>query len=239
MRHPAPLVVAVLALAAFTPWGQESSGNRAYRRADYEAAVERYRSALSRDQTPRVQYNLGTALLRVGQLGEARERLTSALAAQLPELRGRAFYNLGNTLASGAELERGEENLRGAVEAYRRSLLLDPGNADARWNYEVALRRLRDQEERTSLPGDEPRRQSPDEASGPGLDRGQGEQGPPAQQSASEDPQNLELAGLESGAAPLPRELAEQILRAVEERERGLQRERLRQQRKRVTGPDW
>ena len=64
---------------------QEESGNRAYRRGDYTAAAERYREALARSElSPRLQYNLGTALLRLDQ-PEAVERLVEALAAQMAQ----------------------------------------------------------------------------------------------------------------------------------------------------------
>ncbi len=74
-------------------------------------------------------------------------------------------------------------------------------------------------------------------APGPAARPEPGEGQAPAPQAGFEPP--LASGAADAIDAPLPRELAEQILRAVEERERGLQREKLRKQRQRVRGPDW
>jgi hypothetical protein len=86
---------------------------------------------------------------------------------------------------------------------------------------------------------------SPEEQQDP-QEQQQGEGGGEQQQpreggSGAEYPQEGEPSERDYGAAdePLSQELAEQILRAVEENERGLQREKMRSQRKRVRGPDW
>lgn len=235
------LLLGAVALG-FRFWGQEEAGNRAYRRGDAAEAAERYREALAaRGGSPRLQYNLGTALLRLGDPEPAREKLTEALDARSLELRARAFYNLGNALVRPpADGELSAESLRAAIDAYRRALLLDAGSDEARWNLELALRRLRKLEEnRQSLPGSEEESPAPAEGAGDGQPqrprRGDGQVPAPesggAEQSRGADQRSVD--------APLPTALAEQVLRAVEERERDLQREKLKRQRKRVSGPDW
>jgi Ca-activated chloride channel family protein len=228
-------LVLSLALLAFPAVAPQEAGNRSYRRGDYSRAVERYREAIARHGgSPRLQYNLGTALLRLGDPA-AHERLLAALEAQSPELRARAFYNLGNALAHGAE-RPGDEELRAAIDAYRRALLLDPERDEARWNLELTMRRL--EERQSQMQGPESRPQAPEEGEGPGApDRpqaGGGEAQIP--QPGATRPQG---ARADASNAPFSRELAEQILRAVEERERALQREKLRRQRQRPRGPDW
>jgi Ca-activated chloride channel family protein len=236
----AALTIALTAvLLGFSFWGQEPGGNRAYRHGDYSKAVERYRAALLKGaSTPRLEYNLGTALFQVGEAEDARHLLESALRAQSPELRARAFYNLGNVLSqSGAA---SAEDMRAAIEAFRRSLLLDPQNEDARWNIELAMRRLQELEQtRQPLAAAGQQGQAPPQPPGAGD-----EQRPREGEGTAPFPQPGESERL-SGAAedlaqpPFPLELAEQILRAVEERERSLQREKLRRQRRRALGPDW
>ena len=224
-------------------WGQEEKGNRAYRRGEYAEALKRYREALTVDSEPaRLQYNLGTTLLQLGEFLEARESLAEGLGAQAPDLRSRAFYNLGNSLAGGSGGDSAdEEELRAGVEAYRRALLLDPRRDEARWNMELALRRL-DELEQDTQSGSGPEQQQPTAA--PQGEGSGAEQDPPG---AGEQPLQPQPGGVpprESTSSdlidePLTRELADQILRAVEERERDLQREKLRRQRQRVKGPDW
>lgn len=219
---------------------QEESGNRAYRRGDYARAAERYREALARSGvSPRLQYNLGTALLRLEE-PEATDRLVEALAAQSPELRARAFFNLGNALAQGSVGdEPGVEGLRAAIEAYRRSLLLDPAPDEVRWNLELAMQRLDEAEQRSQMQGPEQRPDATPEGQGPGAEQQPQPGGDESAFPGSGETRRPQGALADALDEPLPQELAEQILRAVEERERALQREKLRQQRRRTGGPDW
>ncbi|NIR45573.1 MAG: tetratricopeptide repeat protein [Gemmatimonadetes bacterium] len=232
-------LVLLVAALGFRMLPQQEAGNRSYRRGDYPEAIERYREAIARSGgSPRLQYNLGTALSQLGDPA-ARERLLAALAAQSPELRARAFYNLGNALAFGSDAEGpGEEELQAAIEAYQRALLLDPEREEARWNLELAMRRLEERQNQAPARGPEPPPQAPQQGEGPGSpDRPQaGGEGSGVPEPGPTQPRG---ARTDASNAPFPQELAEQILRAVEERERTLQREKLRRQRQRTRGPDW
>ncbi len=219
--------------------GQEAKGNRAYRRDDYEKAVERYRRAIeNNDGTPRVHFNLGTALLQLEEREEALLELSDGLVAQQPELRVRSFFNLGNALAEAVGGEGPPiEDLREAAEAYKRALLLDPNRFDAKWNLELTLTRIEEMEQ-AGQPQDQEQQQQPtsgdpgqDQA--PRPDQGGSGSGTPRQ------PPPHERQPMAQGDEPLPKELADQILRAVEERERALQREKQRRRRSRQAGPDW
>ncbi len=239
MRVVGFALLIALAVLGFRAPAQDEAGNRAHRKGDYEKAAQRYREAIARSGgTPSQRYNLGTSLLELGDLEDSRRNLIESLEAQSPELRARAFYNLGNAFSRGpVEGEAMSEDLRTAIEAYRRALLLDPELDDARWNLELALLRLQEMMRQSQS--------SPDEQEDPEQEqRGEAAREPQRPReggSGAEFPQTGELSESDYGAAdePLSEELAEQILRAVEERERGLQRERLRSQRKRVRGPDW
>ncbi len=232
------LALVLAALLGFQIWPQESRGNRAHRRGDYARAAERYRKAMDAEgASAHLQYNLGTTLLRLAQAEDAREHLSSALRAKSPELRAQAFYNLGNALAQAPTANAEAEDLRAAVDAYRRSLLLDPSFEDARWNLELTLRLLEEQERQASLPGREPQRREQGSQGAGGADAGRpGDSRAPLPMPGEADQRR---SASDAADSPFPPELAEQILRAVEERERGLQREKLRQRRNRVSGPDW
>jgi len=233
-------VLAALVVLGLRPWGQEPGGNRAYRKGDYARAVERYRAVLARrGADPRLSYNLGTALLRLGESDLAHERLSESLDARSPELRARVFYNLGNALV-GRHAAQDAEDLRAAIDAYRRSLLLDPSRDDARWNLELAMRSLERLESDQPSPTS-PEAEPPASPAGQPGDELQGQRGEASPSGAAGSGSQLLDPRAESGSAeyPLSRELAEQILRAVEERERGLQRDKLRRERRQTRGPDW
>lgn len=214
---------------------QIEAGNRAFRSGEVGAAVAAYRRALERRPDDDVaRYNLGTALLTEGQIEAALPYLARATETRHPELRARAYYNLGTAHLAQAAEDR--ESARRAVEAFRQSLLLRPEDTDAKWNLELALRRWTEEPPPPSSGGESPQgggANAPPDAG----DSGQGE-GQPAPSAATPAP---------SGQArpqelqALPRSTAEQLLNAIEEQERSLQRQRLRQQRPagRPAGPDW
>lgn len=126
--------------------GDLAAGNRAYREGDAREAAAEYRQAIERgDATPLAQGNLGAALLRAGEFEEALPHLSKARAGP-PEVRGRAAYHEGNASLLPALRDSASDarraRLRRAVASYRRALLLDPGDGDARWNLEIAQRLL-------------------------------------------------------------------------------------------------
>ncbi len=240
---PRPLFLLLTVLLGAGLAVQQEKGNRAHRRGEYADAIERYRQARPKEGgTPRLHYNLGTSLLQLGESEQARGELSEALQAQDPELRLRAFYNLGNAYAAAVTGDaRAMEQLRATVDAYRRALLLDPRSQDAKWNLEIALRRLEELENSQAMTGPQEQPQQPQHGEDGGDEQTEPHEGqmPPGAPRPGQAP--LEPPPLaDSDDGPLPRELAEQILRAVEERERGLQREKLRRRStQRTSGPDW
>ncbi len=142
-----------LLLAVIPPLlaGGVAEGNRLYRAGRFRPAAEAYaRRYAAGDSSAALRYDLGTALLRLGRWDDARPHLEAAMEARKPaELRQRALYNAAN-----ADLEpvfrrkvtddaKRTEMLRRAIGRYKDALLARPGDADAKWNLELALRLLR------------------------------------------------------------------------------------------------
>ena len=222
--------------------GDLERGNRLYRAGRYAEAVEAYRAALADGtDTPQLRYNLGTALVRLGQYEEGERHLRAALSAIDPELRERTLYNLGNRYleearrapdaeARGALLER-------AITAYQQALRLQPGDGEAKWNLELALREEEQQQQQ----------QRSDPQAGGGQQQEQRDDADPSQgssgsgSSAESDPD----PGDDRRERPRPsgemtREQAERILSAAEQDERELYRQQLRRgQRERPVERDW
>jgi Ca-activated chloride channel family protein len=121
-------------------------GERHYGRGEYREAYQAFAVALAEDSTARLQFAAGAALYRLERYEESAARFRrAALGAGTPAERERALYNLGNAMVRTAEEKPGEEQpLVDAVAAYEAALKLNPGDRDAKWNLEIALRRLGD-----------------------------------------------------------------------------------------------
>ncbi len=131
-------------------------GNQAMREGDHAGALEAYeRAARALPGEPGVHLNRGLSLLAQGELGRAREAFLAATEPPASdEVRADAYYDMGNAfyreadqLAVQEDHQNAKRLFREAADAYRRSLRARPGNRDAAWNLELALRRLREQEE--------------------------------------------------------------------------------------------
>ena len=201
--------------------GDFERGNRHYRAGRYEEAVAAYQQAIENgDERPELRYNMGTALLRLGRYDEAQQFLQAALEDVEPGLRQRTLYNLGNRFLEEGRASQDDEQrnrlLDAAVEAYKDALRLNPGDQDAKWNLELALREQ-----------DEPPEESPQDDQDQQDQRDQ-QEGGGGQQDSPNAPQGDEPRGGGDTPAPLTPEQAEQIMNAVEQDERELYQEQLR-----------
>lgn len=108
----------------------------------HDATVARHADAL-----PLLDYDLATTEYRLGRFDAAAQTYHTAVAGD-PHLAERAYYNLGNTYVwqarSSIDHMTKRMALRGAVSSYEEALVLNPNDRDAKWNLEVALRRLAD-----------------------------------------------------------------------------------------------
>lgn len=188
----------------------------------YREAHRGYLQALERAPgSPVVHYDIGATALRLREHEAARRHLQQAATTGDDTIRQWAFYNLGNTHVEPVVLDLAEDRpqeLARAIVAYKRALLLDPDDGDAKWNLELA-RRMLEQELRSPRPRP---RNDPRESGGGGGGGGGGSDTDPG----SADPRPQPAAG--SGRAPeISRTEAEEALDAAEMRELGLQREKL------------
>jgi Ca-activated chloride channel family protein len=127
-------------------------GEQRYEAGDFAAAATAFDQALAADTTPARAYNSGNALYRLRRYEDAARRYR--LAAESAELRQRSMYNLGNALVRAAEEAPSHpEPLHEAITAYEEALRLDPGDVAAKWNLELAVRRLSDDRTSGGSPG--------------------------------------------------------------------------------------
>lgn len=98
----------------------------------------------SGDTTAKTRYNLGSALLASDSNPVATELLESIRRGSDGEIRMRARFNAGlGELKMGRQPDNPEaqKQLLASVAAYKSYLLERPDDIDAKWNYELALRK--------------------------------------------------------------------------------------------------
>ncbi|HET9440953.1 MAG TPA: VWA domain-containing protein [Longimicrobiales bacterium] len=233
----------ILLLAFGTGWsiGDVEKANRLYRAGKYEEAARIYQEVIRSGKVePYVRYNLGTALLRLGRYQEAQQHLQQATREAEAELKQRAQYNLGNRyLEEARKGEAGEQTtqlLDAAIESYKHALRLDPGDMDAKWNLELALREREKQSQSPSGGANEQRPQTQSEEDQSPAAGGQG-----GGQSQSQQPTGRgSNRGQNYEQRPMSQEEADRVLSAVEQDERELTREKLKKgQRRTPVARDW
>lgn len=213
-RRGAALAALALLLGGGEVAAQRPSlGVELLRRGDTLAAGRAFLEEARRRGTDTAWFNAGTAALVQGDFAAARDGLERATTSLDPRLRRLALYNLGTAMLQQARRDSTRsDSLLGQAEArLREALQLDPGDAAAKFNFELA-RRLR--------------RPPPPPQGGGGGNQPQ-DPSPP-----SDGPQGR------GGMSPAE---AEQVLGAMERAERATRQELARRQRRGQppTGPDW
>jgi len=142
-RTAATLMLCVTLLASCSPAGwQARRAERRYDAGDWSGAYTEWSHAHQSSGNPAFAFDAGNALYRQKHYGEATSRWREAMSQQ--PLRQRSSYNLGNAAIRGAEDATGlakDSLLDDAVSSFEQALWLDPTDADAKWNLEIALRR--------------------------------------------------------------------------------------------------
>ncbi|HEU5060088.1 MAG TPA: tetratricopeptide repeat protein [Kofleriaceae bacterium] len=188
----------VVVLLATGGWGWDvlrapdpdvDRGNGAYKEGKYAEALGHYDAAQQRGDDPRIQFDRGAALYKLGEqaqdpaekarlMEQAEQAFERAADTGDARLKSDAYQALGNTLY---QRERYEE----AVDKYRRALRADPQNDAARHNLEMALRHRQKQPQQQPQQG-----QQQGQPGQQGQQQGQPQQGQQGQQQGQpQDPQ--------------------------------------------------
>ena len=116
-------------------------GNRDFRKENYREADIDYRKALVKDSTSvAANYNLANTLYRQGDMEQAKKMLEKVKeSAPATDASADYYFNLGDVAIA-------QQDWQGAVTALEQSLLINPGDLQAKENYIYAKKKLQDQQ---------------------------------------------------------------------------------------------
>jgi tetratricopeptide (TPR) repeat protein len=117
-------------------------GNAAMKVGKAEEALGHYDKAIAKlPQDAGAHYDRGAALYALSRFEEAGQEFLRATQAADANLKADAFFNLGNAFGK-------QDKWKEAIEAYKRTLGLRPGDQAAKWNLEVALAKKKEEEKK-------------------------------------------------------------------------------------------
>ena len=131
-----------VAMSAQTDRKEVRSGNRQFRRENYKEAEISYRKALVKDSLSfAANYNLANVLYRGEHYDEAGKVMETVRdAAPASEHGADYFFNAG-------DIALAKKDYAAAVDAFKHSLLLNPGDLQAKENYIYARKMLENRQQ--------------------------------------------------------------------------------------------
>lgn len=149
--------------------------------------LDYYKSILEKhpDMTE-ARFGVGVGSYLMSNFDRAESEFQAVIQTRNQNLIGKAFYNLGNTLFQQGLFEE-------SVEAYKKSLEIDPEDYDAKFNYELSKRMLQ-QQMTQNRPQSSPSNEEQKENSEQNQQSSQSDGKDPPQQEDSEDQNNSQTS---------------------------------------------
>lgn len=145
MRH----IILFMAFTICASFGYSQSekkrirnGNNEYKEGNFQEAEKEYRKALmEKPGYTKGTFNLGDAMYEQENYEESNKLFTEVTEREAnPEQRSAAYYNLGNSLMK-------ENKYKESIEEFKKSLRLNPDNANTKYNLEYARKKLNEQQQ--------------------------------------------------------------------------------------------
>ncbi|MDR2622456.1 MAG: tetratricopeptide repeat protein [Dysgonamonadaceae bacterium] len=202
------------------------NGNKEYVREKYTEAEIAYRKALEVNaRSTDAAYNLGNSLYKQSKFQEAMQQYEAALSQEKDKnLAAADWHNVGNIFMSNKDYSK-------SIEAYKKSLRLNPNDDETRYNLALAQKLLENQQQQDNQDQNK--------------DKDKQEQNKDEQQKQEQqqDKQEQQQQQQQQNPNEMQKENAEQILDAMMQNERDTQEkvkaEQVRQQKQRKTEKNW
>lgn len=220
-------------------------GYKAYLEENYNEAEIGFRKAEEANKDSYIaRYNTSAALYQQEKLEESGERFAELMnATSDPAEQAKLLHNMGNVMLEG-------EQYKEAVEAYKRSLKLNPADDDTRYNLAYALEKLREQQEQEQnqdqqddQENQDDQEQNQDQQDQENQDQQeQEEQDQENEEQQQQDQEEQQQEEEQQQQQELSKEEAERLLNAILQKEKDIKEEvdkKRAQQAKIKTEKDW
>ncbi len=187
-----------------------------YDKENYVVAEEMYRNAVVKEPSAQAKFNLGNTLFKQERFEEASKEFQQAVNLSNDTVfRAKALYNKGNSL-----LQQGD--LAESLKSYKRSLLLNPNDEDAKRNFMLAMQKKQEQEQQQQQNDEENKdqenkdQQQNNQDSNPPPDEGDQPEQNEEQTQQEEQNEQKEENKPKPEDSEMNREEAEQLLQIIE-----------------------
>ncbi len=203
--------------------------NEAYRNGDYTTAIELYKKAIEDSpDNARLYFNLGNALAKEGRAEEAIRHYEQFKAlTDDPGQRALADYNIGNIYSNNQQWDK-------ALTSYKKALRQNDSDFDAKHNYELALNKKQEQEQKQQQENQDQQNQQQnqdqqDQQQQNQQQQNQNQQNQNQQQQQDQNQQSQDQQNQQPNQQQTPGNIskaeAEKILQALEQKEKELLRQ--------------
>ena len=193
-------------------------GNSVYDKGKYNDAEVSYKKALEKNpKSHEAQFDLGDALYKQQRFEEAmREYNNAATASKAADGKSASYYNLGNSLFRSNKLPE-------SIEAYKRALAQNPNDDDTRYNLQLALDRMKQQQQNKNQKKNQKDQQKQDQKQNQNQDQKQQQQNQQQQQQNQQAKQDQTRQTQQKNQ--MPKDEADRILEALRNSEKQVQKD--------------
>jgi Ca-activated chloride channel family protein len=207
--------------------GKVKQGNRLYKEQKYDAAKNKYQDALLEDpNSPLIQFNVGDVTYQTKDYQKAMESFHKTLNVKDVAMQSMAYYNIGNALYRMNKLPE-------SIQAYQETLKLNPDDQDAKYNLEYVRNKLKQNSQpQQQNPQNQQQRNQQDQ-------KNQDQKNQDDSKKQDQQKQQQEQQQQEQEKKEMSKEQAEQILKALNEKQKNQKEQKVPYSGEAAVDKDW
>ncbi len=217
--------------------GLVNEGVENYNEGNFSDAEVNFKKGVEKSpESFEAKFNLGDAYFKQERFDEAIKSYNSAMVFAKDDLdTARVHYNIGNSLLKAQKINE-------SIEEYKKSLKLNPGDQEAKYNLSYALELLKNKDDQQQQKNDKDQNKdkNQDQNKDQNQDQDKKDQQKDQQNKQDQQKQDQQDKKQQQQQQKISKEEAERILEALKDNEKDLQKELRKIKGKRVkTDKDW